>query len=49
MVINSSRKPQTYSRNDAKYNSVSWQDDDPSKDLLVEEMNEILDEGDEKR
>ncbi|MDN5847210.1 MAG: hypothetical protein L0H53_13160 [Candidatus Nitrosocosmicus sp.] len=31
-------------RNDPKYDSIDWQDDDPSKNLSVEEMDEILEE-----
>ena len=29
-------------RNDPKYDSIDWQDDDPSKNLSVEEMDKIL-------
>jgi len=31
-------------RNDPKYDSIDWQDDDPEKNLSIEEMDEILDE-----
>ena len=36
-------KPQD-PRNDPKYDSIDWQDDDPSKNLSIEEMDEILEE-----
>jgi hypothetical protein len=36
-------KPQD-PRNDPKYDSIDWQDDDPSKNLSVEEMDKILEE-----
>ena len=31
-------------RNDPKYDSIDWQDDDPEKNLSIEEMDEILEE-----
>ncbi len=31
-------------RNDPKYDSIDWQDDDPDKNLTIEEMDEILEE-----
>ncbi len=31
-------------RNDPKYDSIDWQDDDPSKNLSVQEMDKILEE-----
>ncbi len=36
-------KPQD-PRNDPKYDSIDWQDDDPSKNLSVKEMDKILEE-----
>ena len=36
-------KPQD-PRNDPKYDSIDWQDDDPEKNLSIEEMDEILEE-----
>jgi len=31
-------------RNDPKYDSIDWQDDNPDKNLTIEEMDEILEE-----
>ena len=39
-------EPQSDPRNDPKYDSIDWQDDDPSKNLSIEEMDEILEEND---
>ena len=36
-------KPQD-PRNDPKYDSIDWQDDDPDKNLSIEEMDKILEE-----
>lgn len=42
--IGISNQPQNNPRFDKKYDSIDWQDDNPSKNLSVEEMDKILDE-----
>lgn len=39
-------EPQSDPNNDPKYDSIDWQDDDTSKNLSIEEMDEILEEDD---
>ena len=48
IIISSLSEPQTDPRNDPKYDSIDWQDDDPSKNLSIEEMDEILEEQEEE-
>jgi hypothetical protein len=48
IAISSLTEPQTDPRNDPKYDSIDWQDDDPSKNLSIEEMDEILEEREEE-
>ena len=36
-------------RNDPKYDSIDWQDDDPKKNLSVEAMDEILEDQQEEK
>ncbi len=48
IIISSLSEPQMDPRNDPKYDSIDWQDDDPSKNLSIEEMDEILEEREEE-
>ncbi len=37
-------QPKSDPRNDPKYDSIDWQDDDPSKNLSIKEMDKILED-----
>jgi hypothetical protein len=43
-ITTSLTQPQGDPRNDPKYDSIDWQDDDPSKNLSIEEMDKILED-----
>ena len=47
-ITTSLGEPQSDPRNDPKYDSIDWQDDDHSKNLSMEEMDEILEEREEE-